>query len=132
MVVNVPFYRLFHPSFQIVLWLVTQFVDGGLDIASPVALAQNIILVVIQGCYFTCHSSNVFSEESHDAQHPYWGCDTDPPRAPQFFMNQIAEGGTLIDLPITEEKLPSVLSFLQCQEGVGINTCSCFAKGRIS
>ena len=86
----------FHALFQFHLRLVAQFFAGRGDVAAPVTLFQDIVFVIVQGCYLACHPTNVFTEESDDAQHPGGGSDAQPPGASQFLMDEVAEGAALI------------------------------------
>ena len=90
--------------------MVAQLIDGRLYVASPVALLQDMIFVVIQCCDLPGHPSDMFSEEGDDAQDPYRCFDAYPPRTAQLLMNQVAEGARLIHLSVAEEIFTSGLS----------------------
>ena len=70
MVVTIPCYGAAYPFLQLYLWVVAQFLDGGSDVAAPVALSQDMILVVVEGCYFAGKPSPKLTAASHDAQQP--------------------------------------------------------------
>ncbi len=112
----IPFNGAAHTLLQVHLRVITQFADGRLDVATPVALAQDVVLVIVQGGDLAGHPSDVFAEEGDDAEHPDGCRDADPPGAAQLFVYEVAEGRRLIHLPIAEEVLASRLSFLQGQE----------------
>ena len=50
--------------------MIAQFIHGWLNITSPVALFQNVVLIIVQGRHLARHPSEILSEEGYDAQHP--------------------------------------------------------------
>ena len=82
----------FHTALQIILRMIAQLVHRGFYVASPVALAQNVVFVVVERGYLPCALSYPLAKECHDAQQPYRGSDAYPPRTVQP-SNVIAECG---------------------------------------
>ena len=47
--------------------MIAQFIRGWLNITSPVALFQNVVLIIVQGRHLARHPSEILSEEGYDA-----------------------------------------------------------------
>ena len=105
---------------QRVLRFVAQFAARGLDVAAPVALFENVVLVVVQGGDAACEAADVLAEEGDHAQNPYRGLDAQAPGVAHLVEDEVAEGLRLIDGAVAEEIVAAGLSALQGEED-GLN-----------
>ena len=71
LVVLIPFYGLGDAAVKVVLRCKSQFVTCGRDVASPVALFHDVVLVVVEGWDLSRCPAHIFAYEGDHAQQPY-------------------------------------------------------------
>ena len=116
MVFLVPFDGEFHSSFQRIMWMIAQLVHGWLNVTSPVALFQDVVLVIVERRHLSGYSADVFAEECYDAQNPDRSFDTQHPRIVKFLSDQVAECSRLINTSITEEVFSAIHTMIESEE----------------
>ncbi len=84
-------YGQFDALFQLVARMKSQLIDSRLDVASPVALFQNVVFVVVKSRHLASHPSYVFAKEGYQAEHPYRRFDAQEPCVAQLVVKQVAE-----------------------------------------
>lgn len=115
-VLLVPFYGQLDALFQLVARMESQLIDSRLDVASPVALFQNVVFVVVQSRHLASHPSYVFAKEGYQAEHPYRRFDAQEPCVAQLVVKQVAECFRLIYFSVAEEVFASVLTMVEGKE----------------
>lgn len=80
--VLVPADRLLHATPQVVLRLEAQFPARGLDVALPVALPEDVELVLVERYQLARAPAIPLARATDQAQHPDGSRDADPPRRP--------------------------------------------------
>ena len=130
MVFTIPGHGLLHATAQVVLRMVAQLVAGWLDVAAPVALFQNVVLVAVQRAHASRGPSCVFPAEGDGAEHPQGGLDAHPPRATQRPVQLVAESGTLVDIAVGNEVFASRHAPVQGHE-YGLNQVPDVDKGDV-
>lgn len=85
----------------------TQLVARRLDVAPPVALSEDVKLVVVEHYQLSGGPAHILSHERDKPQHPYRGGNPYPPRLAQLLVYVVAESGALVHVAIRQEILSS-------------------------
>ena len=88
--------------------MIAQLVHGWFDVTTPVALFQDVILVIVQCRHLTGHSAEILAKEGYDAEHPDRRLDAQHPWIAQFLLNQVTESFRLVNFAIAEEVFSAV------------------------
>ena len=96
--------------------MVAQLVASRLDVAAPVALFQNVILVVVQSGRLLRDLAQLLAEERHDAQHPYRRHDAQHPLHAHLLLQQVAELGRAVYVAVGEEILSAAHAAVESEE----------------
>ena len=115
-IILVPLNGELHAVGEFVAGMIAKLVASRLDVATPVALFQNVILVVVQSRRFLGDVAHLLAEERHDAQHPHRCHDAQHPLHAHLLLQQVAELGRTIHLTVGEEVLPATHAAVESEE----------------
>src|SRR3712207_535454 len=101
---------------KVEMGMITQLVHRGLYVATPVALAQNIVIIIVERRHPTGNVAPILAHLRDDTQHPHGRLYLDTERSAQLLIDVIAEVATLVDIAIAQEILASVHAMVEGQE----------------
>ena len=91
MIVFVPLNGELYAPFQVVIGMIAQLIHRRLNVATPVALFQYMVFIVVESGNLSRNPTDTFSKERYDTQHPNRGFDANPPRFAQLLVNIVAK-----------------------------------------
>ena len=86
MVLSIPFDGSLDATFQGPLWIISEVTLGRSDIALPVALAQNVVFVLVESIHFACQLAEMATYPTNDAQEPQGSLDVENPRISHLLL----------------------------------------------
>ena len=86
-VFDVPADGFFYALLEVVAWVETEFVDGGLYIATPISLFENVEFIFVERGDPSGVVAKFFSGPRDDLQCPDRRFDAYPPGSAQFITN---------------------------------------------
>jgi len=112
----VPRHAATHTLGQLHLRRIAQLLACRRDVAAPVALSHDVVLVVVEGCHPARTACHEFAAAGDDAQQPERSRDAYPPGVAQFLADEVAEGRRQVHLAVAEEVTTPRAPMLQGQE----------------